>query len=251
MLVDLGILFTSLPASQVVNTPYTVLFIGNSGPNAQQLQESRAKEAGERSRGIICLTISDLINSKSSYRAKYLIQRNDGGIPRFGRPGEWWLMSAEECAEMFTDGHIDEIKEFEEQEDGDQVFWDEEGAVEMAASIFDAVEDISANDITETASTASDTNPFTKRIIASNTKIANIKGAFKNDEIVEQLLTTGQFAELEKIQNEFLQKSAHWATEEGLEIGGTAILMSLQPKITVTGEQKHGVKIVENGSDKN
>ena len=152
---------------------------------------------------------------------------------------------------MFTDGHIDEIKEFEEQEDGDQAFWDEDGAVEMAASIFDAVEDMSANDITETASTASDTNPFTKRIIASNTKIANIKGAFKNDEIVEQLLTTGQFAELEKIQNEFLQKSAHWATEEGLEIGGTAILMSLQPNITVTGEQKHGVKIAENGSDKN
>ena len=160
-------------------------------------------------------------------------------------------MSAEESAELFTDGHIDGIKEFDKQADGDQVFWDEEGAVEMAASIFDAVEDISANDITETASTASDTNPFTKRIIASNTKIANIKGAFKNDEIVEQLLTTGQFAELENIQNEFLQKSANWATEIGLEIGGTAILMTLLPKITVTGEQKHGDKMAEDGSDKN
>lgn len=78
MSVDLGILYTSLPASQVVNAPYSVLFIGNVGPNAQQLHQSRVKDARERSRGIICLNISDLINSKPSYRAKDLIQRKDG-----------------------------------------------------------------------------------------------------------------------------------------------------------------------------
>ena len=37
------------------------------------------------------------------------------------------------------------------------MFWDKEVAHEMMASIFDAVENISANDITDAAGTASDT----------------------------------------------------------------------------------------------
>ena len=121
----------------------------------------------------------------------------------------------------------------------------------MAASIFDAVGDISANNITETSITALDTNPFCQRIIARKLKIVNTKDAIQDDGLVEQLLTTGQFAELDKIQSEFLQKTADWATENGLEIGDTAILMTLQPKITVTGEQKHGGEIAEDGSEKN
>lgn len=118
-------------------------------------------------------------------------------------------------------------------------------------SIVDAIKGESGNNMAKTASTASDTSPFCQRIIARKIKIANIKDAFKDGGLVEQLLATGQFTELENIRNEFLQKTANWATENGLEIGDTAILMTLQPKITVTGEQKHGGKIAEDGSDKN
>ena len=121
MQVDLGILFSSLPVPQ---TPYAVILSIYTQPNAQQVQELWVKDARVRSAGLICLTIEDLIAANSSYTTRYTIQRNDGGLPRSERPGEWWLMSAEESAEMFADGHVDDLAEFEMQEGGDQVFWD-------------------------------------------------------------------------------------------------------------------------------
>lgn len=110
-------------------------------------------------------------------------------------------MGAEKRGAMFSDWHIDDTEGFEKQEEGHQVFWDADTAVKMANSIFDAIKEDFGNNMAKAASTASDTNPFRQRIIARKIKIANIKDAFKDDGLVEKLLTTGQFAELEKSQN--------------------------------------------------
>lgn len=193
------------------------------------------KDTRGRSAGLICLTIADMIATNPGYTARYTIQRNDGGPPRFGRPGEWWLTGAEENADLFADGYVDELVKFQEQEEGNQVFWDEDGTV-------------------ETASTFPDTNSVRQRIMPERSRLPTSRMRSRTMDS-RPTFDDQPVRRVEKIQNELLQKTANWATKSGLEIGGTAILTTLQPKITVSDvnnvEKKHDHKTVEDDSDKN